>query len=135
MITPIILTYFTEQLEKMGILPEKEVKVAAPSTAKRKTAQTDFSKLGPLKNTGTRGFSSYRDNDARPKKAGAKNGNDNAMDSDDDNDDDEEPTQIDEDDKAEGAATAPNPEDLEVSEGVRQIKVTTSSTSSAHGHN
>jgi len=86
-----------EQLQKMGILPSSDVKHDSPSTAKRKSVQTDFSKLGPLKNTGTKGFSSYRE---KIHKAGAKDEDDeddDAMDSDndrlplgdrDDNDDD-----------------------------------------------
>lgn len=108
----------------MGIINNPEVKVATPSTAKRKTVQTDFSKLGPLKNTGTKGFSSYRDKNSRPKKVGQKD--EDAMDSDEDGDDNDMREEADDnDEKADEsrAGRTVSPEDLEVAEGLRKIKV------------
>lgn len=112
----------------MGILDSPVAKVASPTVPKRKSVQTDFSKLGPLKNTGTKGFSSYRDKNTS-RKPGTKD--DDAMDSDDDDDGDNDhlPDQMeDNDDKAD----APKDEVLdpeesrrqeEVAQGVSRIKV------------
>ena len=68
-----------------------------PSKSKRRSAQLDFSNLGPLKTTGTVGFTAFRDTEGdgtRRRKARKKsNGNvGTAMqdDSDDDDEDDEE---------------------------------------------
>ncbi len=54
------------QLQKMGILqPPKSEK---PTTvAKRKSLNAEFASLGPLKKEGTIGFSTFRDNETRPK--------------------------------------------------------------------
>lgn len=96
------------------------------STVTRKRS-TDFSKLGPLKNQGTKGFSSYRDPAARATRKGSKNAD--AMDSDED---DEEPGARDEMDDVDVKDENGNPlilteEDRqrqeEMAEGVRHIKV------------
>jgi hypothetical protein len=96
------------------------------STVTRKRS-TDFSKLGPLKNQGTKGFSSYRDPAARATRKGSKHAD--AMDSDED---DEEPGARDEMDDVDVKDENGNPlilteEDRqrqeEMAEGVRHIKV------------
>jgi hypothetical protein len=96
------------------------------STVTRKRS-TDFSKLGPLKNQGTKGFSSYRDPAAPATRKGLKNAD--AMDSDED---DEEPGARDEMDDVDVKDENGNPlilteEDRqrqeEMAEGVRHIKV------------
>lgn len=96
------------------------------STVTRKRS-TDFSKLGPLKNQGTKGFSSYRDPAARAARKGSKNAD--AMDSDED---DEEPGARDDMDDVDVKDENGNPlilteEDRqrqeEMAEGVRHIKV------------
>lgn len=98
----------------------------ASSTVTRKRS-TDFSKLGPLKNQGTKGFSSYRDPAARANRKGSKNAD--AMDSDEE---DEEPGARDEMDDVDVKDENGNPlilteEDRlrqeEMAEGVRHIKV------------
>ena len=68
-----------------------------PSKSKRRSAQLDFSNLGPLKTTGTVGFTAFRDSEGdgtRRRKARKKsNGNVGTTmqdDSDDDDDDDDE---------------------------------------------
>jgi hypothetical protein len=96
------------------------------STVARKRS-TDFSKLGPLKNQGTKGFSSYRDPAARANRKGSKIAD--AMDSDED---DEEPGARDDMDDVDVKDENGNPlilteEDRqrqeEMAEGVRHIKV------------
>ncbi|CAD0013636.1 unnamed protein product [Aureobasidium pullulans] len=111
-----------KQLEKMGVIaPSRK----ASSTVTRKRS-TDFSKLGPLKNQGTKGFSSYRDPAARANRKGSKNAD--AMDSDEE---DEEPGARDEMDDVDVKDENGNPlilteEDRlrqeEMAEGVRHIK-------------
>ena len=97
---------------------------ASTTTLKSKS---DFSKLGPLKNQGTKGFSSYRDTATSSRKKSV-----DAMDSDEDEDDDRGRDDMEDiaDIKDEnGNPVNPNPEDLrrqgELAEGVRQIKVCT----------
>ncbi|TIA48294.1 hypothetical protein D6C79_04183 [Aureobasidium pullulans] len=112
-----------KQLEKMGVIaPSRK----ASSTVTRKRS-TDFSKLGPLKNQGTKGFSSYRDPAARANRKGSKNAD--AMDSDEE---DEEPGARDEMDDVDVKDENGNPlilteEDRlrqeEMAEGVRHIKL------------
>lgn len=122
-----------EQLRKMGVIEDPEQKVAIPTTAKRKSKQTDFSKLGPLKNTGTKGFSSYRDNTSKPRKGSH---DDDAMDSDADDDDfssNRLREDIDDDKEgddgahksASGGVLSPEEQKRaeEVAEGVQKIKV------------
>lgn len=126
-----VFTFFyrgEKQLQKMGILSTPDdVKIVTPSTAKRKSVTTDFSKLGPLKNTGTKGFSSYRDTNATPRK-GSK-GDDDAMDSDDDDDNEILHENMDNDEEKAGDVAADDMSEdevkrqEEVSEGVRKIKV------------
>ncbi len=62
---------------------------------KRRSGQLDFSSLGPLKTSGTVGFSTFRDRDSQPglrRKSRKSNGaaGSSAMDADSDDDDDED---------------------------------------------
>ena len=123
-----VFTFFyrgDKQLRKMGILPTPESE-KTPLPTKRKASGPDFSKLGPLKTTGTVGFSGYRDT-ANAKKKSTKRDTD-AMDSDADDEDDERLPNgtYDADVKQEGDKHL-SPEDArrqgELAEGVQKIKV------------
>lgn len=84
---------FLGQLTKMGLFPGAKGDQKTPNT-KRRSTQLDFSGLGPLKSTGTVGFSAFRDQEAeavkrrqnRRKSNGAAG---NLMDEDSDDDDDD----------------------------------------------
>lgn len=98
----------------------------SPSTVTKKRS-TDFSKLGPLKNQGTKGFSSYRD-PANASRKGAKHVD--AMDSDEDDDDEPRRRNVAEDTDVKDENGNPiilTEEDKarqeEMAEGVRHIKV------------
>ncbi|KAL8392871.1 hypothetical protein RB595_002890 [Gaeumannomyces hyphopodioides] len=52
------------QLEKMGVIPSSRTQATPSSNIKRRSAQIELPKLGPLKTTGTVGFSTFRDNNA-----------------------------------------------------------------------
>lgn len=122
----------TGQLQKMGVLPSAKNQTSTPTAAKRRSAQLDFSNLGPLKTTGTVGFSAFRDkeNETAKRRKGRKrsNGSLGAMDEDSDEDDDE-PAILgkmeDLDDKDIKISTAPEDARFtgELSEGVDRIKV------------
>ncbi|KAI0183499.1 hypothetical protein EV127DRAFT_457500 [Xylaria flabelliformis] len=94
-----VFTFFyrgKRQLQKMGIVPAPKESQKAPSTKRRSTL--DFSGLGPLKSTGTVGFSAFRDQktEAAQRRKARRKSNGNAVggmdaDSDDDDDDDENP--------------------------------------------
>jgi len=121
----------------MGILPSKASQQKTPTSAKRKSTQIDFSKLGPLSsNVGTKNFAGYRDQTkASPsvrKGKSTKKGDDDAMDSDVDEDDDKDANAVDDWDETEvkkenGGMLSP--EDAlrqgELAEGVKKMKVTT----------
>ncbi|KAI1111298.1 hypothetical protein F5Y14DRAFT_316686 [Nemania sp. NC0429] len=94
-----VFTFFyrgQRQLQKMGIVPGPKDAQKTPGT-KRRSTLVDFSGLGPLKSTGTVGFSAFRDQEteaAKRRKARRKS-NGNAGhgiegDSDDDDDDDDD---------------------------------------------
>jgi len=78
----------------MGVLASTKTSSTAPGSAKRRSAQLDFSAIGPLKTGGTVGFSAFRDQDteaSRRRKARKKrssNIGDSMNDSDDDEDED-----------------------------------------------
>ena len=124
-----VFTFFyrgEKQLKKMGVLPTPESE-KTPATSKRKQSGPDFSKLGPLKSTGTVGFSGYRDASTAKRKSKSKKDAD-AMDSDAD-DEDEGPTANGNDDaevKQDGDKML-SPEDArrqgELADGVQKIKV------------
>ncbi|KAL7622530.1 hypothetical protein AAE478_008037 [Parahypoxylon ruwenzoriense] len=91
-----VFTFFyrgQRQLTKMGLYPSSKGDQKTPGT-KRRSTQLDFSGLGPLKTTGTVGFSAFRDQEAeaakRRKARKKSNGNaGNLMDEDSDDDDDD----------------------------------------------
>lgn len=114
----------------MGVMPTKSQ--ATPTAAKRRSGQLDFSKLGPLKTSGTVGFSTFRDADAQTKRKKKKrsNGNlGNAMDEDSDEDDDDSDAILGkmEDIDAKYDKSKLGPEDAkftgELAEGVNRIRV------------
>ncbi|XDG05999.1 hypothetical protein ABKA04_005614 [Annulohypoxylon sp. FPYF3050] len=89
-----VFTFFyrgTRQLTKMGLLPNSKADQKAPG-AKRRSTQLDFSGLGPLKPTGTVGFTTFRDQEAeaakRRKDRRKSNGTNGLMMDEDSEDDD-----------------------------------------------
>lgn len=111
----------------MGILSNsKAQEKETPASAKRRSTQTDFSKLGPLKPGGAVGFVGFRDADQKASKIrkGSK-GIESDMESDDD---DEDPIlgKVEGEESKDGN-THLSPDDLkrqgELAEGVRKIKV------------
>ncbi|EAW09754.1 uncharacterized protein ACLA_039700 [Aspergillus clavatus NRRL 1] len=111
------------QLQKMGILKDPKVQ-ETPASAKRRSLQTDFSSLGPLKPGGTVGFLNFRDN-ADSRKDKKNNKGDDDMDSEDDDDDSILGKADDEEGKEDNLDLSP--EDIrrqgELAEGVRKIKL------------
>lgn len=118
------------QLQKMGILqPPKSEKVA--TSVKRKSLIADLSSLGPLKKEGTIGFSTFRENETRPKprrKLSKKESLD-VMDSDSEEEENEVVGKMEDVDDVEIKKENDllSPEDAErtgeLAEGVRKIKV------------
>lgn len=115
----------------MGVIPSAKNPAVTPTAAKRRSGQLDLSNLGPLKTTGTVGFSAFRDKDSesakRKKKSRTKsNGSLGAMDEDSDEDDEDEPEILgkmeDLDDKEVKLTNAPE-EANELTEGVDRIRV------------
>lgn len=119
----------------MGILTApKSLEKFTATASKRRSVQTDFANLAPLKPGGALGFSTFRDSDLQPLGAasgGAKpgrKGTNGAMDSDDeDEDDDEVVGKLEDVDVKEMDTSLLSPEDAkrqsELAEGVRKIKV------------
>ncbi|KAK8084606.1 hypothetical protein PG997_005877 [Apiospora hydei] len=104
------------QLAKMGIVPSaKDTKTTAPG-AKRRSTQLDFSGLSPLKNTGTVGFSAFRDQDAEAnqRRKSRKSVSGVMDDSDDDDDDSKNPLLKMEDTDDKDVKTHLAPEDAEL---------------------
>ncbi|KAK4454137.1 hypothetical protein QBC34DRAFT_178193 [Podospora aff. communis PSN243] len=91
-----VFTFFyrgERQLQKMGVMAPKPQ--STPVAVKRRSGQLDFSKLGPLKTSGTVGFSAFRDGgdqSAKKKKSHKRNNGSlgGAMDEDSDDDDDDD---------------------------------------------
>lgn len=112
----------------MGILsnPKSQDK-ETPGSTKRRSTQTDFSKLGPLKPGGAVGFVGFRDADQKAprNRKGSKKGSESDMDSDDD---DEGPIigKVEGEESKDGNSLL-SPDDIkrqgELAEGVRNIKV------------
>ncbi|KAK0742463.1 hypothetical protein B0T21DRAFT_282697 [Apiosordaria backusii] len=90
-----VFTFFyrgERQLQKMGVLAPPKPQVTSPNL-KRRSGQLDFSGLGPLKTSGTVGFSAFRDRDSQPtrrKKSRTKSNGGMSIDADSDDDDDDE---------------------------------------------
>lgn len=60
-----VFTFFyrgERQLQKMGLVSSRKAPKTS-SASKRRSGQLDFSNLGPLKTTGTVGFTAFRDNE------------------------------------------------------------------------
>lgn len=134
----------------MGILPSSKAQPATPASIKRRSGQLDFSNLGPLKTSGTVGFSAFRDHHGdephRRKKKNRRtksNASASAMideDSEEDDDDDDDDVaneilgkmeDVDDDGQKEGDKSRLGPEDAkfsgELADGVKRIKVRTHS--------
>ncbi|KAK1759642.1 hypothetical protein QBC47DRAFT_437638 [Echria macrotheca] len=89
-----VFTFFyrgERQLQKMGVMAPKSQ--TTPTAVKRRSGQLDFSKLGPLKTSGTVGFTAFRDSENQRRKKAHKRNNGsigNAMEEDSDDDDEDD---------------------------------------------
>ncbi|ROT43345.1 hypothetical protein SODALDRAFT_36850 [Sodiomyces alkalinus F11] len=126
------------QLQKIGVLSSSKAVQVASSSAKRRSGQLDFSHLGPLKTTGTVGFSAFRDQDteaARRRKARKKStGNVGTAlnDSEDDDDDSDGLGNVEDVDERDFTQKLPAEEAQshgELADGVNRIHVSCSSVS------
>jgi hypothetical protein len=127
-----MLTGVLGQLQKIGVLAPKQSQ-QTPGGSKRRSTQLDFSSLGPLKTSGTVGFSAFRDANseaARRRKARKKaNGSVGGAlndDSDEEDDDDEMVGKMhDVDDKEMGASLSPEEATFqgELADGVGRMRV------------
>lgn len=112
----------------MGILPSSKDTKTAPAS-KRRSTQLDFSGLGPLKTTGTVGFSAFRDqnNESTQRRKSKKKSNGTMMDEDSDDDDDDNPLVKMEDTDDKDIKTNMGPEDAqlqaELKAGIDRIRV------------
>ncbi|KAM0531605.1 hypothetical protein ACHAP9_005891 [Verticillium nonalfalfae] len=122
------------QLQKIGVLASSKTPQPTPGSAKRRSGQLDFSTLGPLKSTGTVGFSTFRDQktDAtRRRKARKKSigqaGSALQDDSDDEDDEDSEVLGKMEDIEEKDLGSKVTPEDGqysgELADGVNRIRL------------
>lgn len=117
----------------MGILKSSKPQKDTEKSARRKSAQPDFSKIGPLKPGGGAGFLNFRDGESTTSKSRrkSKKGNASDMDSDDDDEDIGSIVGKAELEEEKEGNTPLSPEDAkyqgELAEGVRQIKVCTPS--------
>jgi len=125
-----MLTHNPEQLQKMGIVKSKSSQPSATNT-KRRSVQTGFANLKPLKPGGALGFTQFRDDSNGRRKSLGNNGEVDAMDSDEE---DEKNVQGGgagkEGDGEEGKSAMLSAEDArrtgELAEGVKKIKVRSS---------
>ncbi|PSR73966.1 hypothetical protein BD289DRAFT_487506 [Coniella lustricola] len=118
------------QLQKMGVVPSAKAAAASAASTKRRSGQLDLSNLGPLKTTGTVGFSAFRDQEAESaKRRKSRTKSNGAMDEDSDDDDDDEPHILGEmediDEKDVKASDAPEDAKFtgELAEGVDRIRL------------
>lgn len=122
----------------MGMLPSSKQQAATPANIKRRSGQLDFANLGPLKTTGTVGFSAFRDHNEEPSRKkssrkGSKSGALGSMEEDsdeDDDDDDHVPAKMEDEDDKDDSKTDKSklgPEDAqfsgELADGVKRIRV------------
>ncbi|KKA27769.1 hypothetical protein TD95_004444 [Thielaviopsis punctulata] len=87
-----IFTFFyrgERQLQKIGIIGSKPVPETA-TASKRRSGQLDFGTLGPLKTTGTVGFSAFRESNNDPSRRRKSRKNDNGVSINDDSDEDDD---------------------------------------------
>ncbi|KAI0836343.1 hypothetical protein F5Y06DRAFT_107481 [Hypoxylon sp. FL0890] len=130
-----VFTFFyrgQRQLAKMGLIPGSKSDQKAPG-AKRRSTQLDFSGLGPLKTTGTVGFSAFRDQEAeaaKRRKARKKSNGTNGILMDEDSDDDEDSNDVplvkmEDDDKDVKAHLAPEDAKVtgELQAGINRIRL------------
>lgn len=125
--------FFTEQLQKMGILPSpKSHDKATSANAKRRSVPTDFASLKPLRPGGALGFSTFRDTGNRSTShGGAKklSKDDSDMDSDEDDVDVGKGKSVKQEDAdiQESGVSAMSADDVkrqgELAEGVQKIRV------------
>lgn len=114
----------------MGILPSPKIlDKPIASTANRRSVQTDFANLKPLKPGGALGFSKFRDSEHRSSLGDAKDKTlkeDSDMDSDDDGDRTGKTTKQ-EDAESQDSNSMLSPEDAkrqgELAEGLQKIRV------------
>lgn len=118
----------------MGVMAPLKSQTTSPAL-KRRSGQLDFSNLGPLKTSGTVGFSAFRDRDSQParrKKSRKGNGTagSTAMDADSEEDDDDDDGEIlakMEDLDSKDDKSKLGPEDVkytgELADGVNRIRV------------
>ncbi|KAM0322326.1 hypothetical protein ACHAQA_009616 [Verticillium albo-atrum] len=121
------------QLQKIGVLASSKTPQPTPGSAKRRSGQLDFSTLGPLKSTGTVGFSTFRDQetDATRRRKARKKSIGNASgslqdDSDDDDDDNEVLGRMEDIDERDiGSKLAPEDGQFsgELADGVNRIRL------------
>jgi hypothetical protein len=75
-----ILTSFTGQLQKIGVVTSSKQNQPTTSAFKRRSGQLDLSHLGPLRTRGTVGFTSFRDkNNEQARRAKARKRDDGNM--------------------------------------------------------
>jgi hypothetical protein len=112
----------------MGLHPGSKGEQKTPGS-KRRSTQLDFSGLGPLKTSGTVGFSAFRDQDAeKARQRKSKKKSNGAMDEDSDDDDsDADPLAKMEDAEDRDVKTQLAPEDAKVAgelqAGIDRIRV------------
>lgn len=118
----------------MGVMAPPKSAATSPAL-KRRSGQLDFSNLGPLKTTGTVGFSAFRDKSAQRKKRrsnGIPGSTTMDADSDDDDDDDDRPgadllIKMEDVDSKDDKSQPTGPEDSkftgELADGVNRIRV------------
>lgn len=118
----------------MGVMAPPKPQTTSPAM-KRRSGQVDFSSLGPLKTSGTVGFSAFRDRDSQPtrsRKSRKSNGaaESTAMDADSDDDDDDDSAAIlskmeDIDSKDDKSKLRPDDAQFsgELADGVNRIRV------------
>jgi hypothetical protein len=119
----------------MGVMAPPKPQPTSPAL-KRRSGQLDFSNLGPLKTSGTVGFTAFRDRESQParsKKARKSNGaaRGSAMDADSDDDDDDDSgellSKMEDVDSKDGKSNKLGPDDAqfsgELADGVNRIRV------------
>jgi len=116
----------------MGVMAPKSQ--TTPTAVKRRSGQLDFSKLGPLKTSGTVGFTAFRDSESQPtrRRNAHKRSNGSiggAMDEDSEEDDDDDDAILgkmdDVDTKYDKSKLGPEDAKFsgELAEGVNRIRV------------
>jgi hypothetical protein len=118
----------------MGVMAPPKPQTTSPAL-KRRSGQIDFSSLGPLKTSGTVGFSAFRDKDSQPtgrRRSRKSNGaaGSSAMDADSEDEDDDEGGEVlskmeDVDSKDDKSRLGPDDAKFtgELADGVNRIRV------------